>query len=294
MEQPEIFNKTFTGKVKSKNVIIHFLYAFADWQYFANQFFVSIGLLVMLIEAADLLKIVTLKGQYATVSIIIISLLFSIVRTFQKHNNFVPEGFENESKSAQRITNRMGFLWEFKLALILLKDKIFTADNSLSDIFENRTFIPITKSLSLPDYIEWIKLRPTNMLLMIETFKKLLYELINSITHPDGVAGAHLKILNAVESIGKLYACTVEFEVESRSLQPPAIFKRIHEIQKGWTKPVRQGIYQMINFLEKGAQIKKEKELKIKFDIKLGAPEAIQEFSEELNRITREINLDNF
>jgi hypothetical protein len=295
MEQPELISKEYTGRIKSKNVILHFLYGFTDWQYFANHFFVSIGLLVMLIEAADLLNIVTLKGQCTTISILIISLFFSIVRIFQKHNDTIPKGFEKEPKSAQRIANRMGFLWGFKLALILLKEKIFTTDNSLSDILENRTFVPITKSLSLPEYIEWIKLRPTNVLLMVETLKKLFFtDLVNLITHPDGDAGAPLKILNATERVGKLYARTVEFEIESRSIQPPAGFARIHEIQKGWTKPVRQGINQMINCLEKAAQTKKGKELKIEIDIKLEAPDAIPEFNEELNRISREINLDNF
>jgi hypothetical protein len=295
MEQPELISRKYTGKVKNKNIIIHFLYGFADWQYFANQFFVSVGLLVMLIEAADLLNIVPLKGKYSTISILIISLLFSVLRTFQKHNDTIPTGFEKESKSAQHIANRMGFLWGFKLALILLKDKIFTAENSLSDILENRTFVPITKSLPLPNYIEWIKLRSTNVLLMIEIFKNLLTnDLVNLMTHADCEAGAPLKILNATERIGKLYIRTVEFEIESRSIQPPEGFERIHEIQKGWTKPVQQGINQMINCLEKAAQTKKGKELKIKFDIKLEAPDAIPEFNEEVKRLSYEIQLDNF
>ena len=285
MEKPIAMQKTFIGKIKSKNIINYILQTFTDWQYLATQFFASLGLLWMLISALDFLLHIALHGAQIAVLVLIISICFAMFRSFIKSFNIVPEGFENASKPAQRIANRKPFLWQCKLALVLLKDYISSEDKELLGIIDKRCFTPITVSLSVKEYIHWAKLRPANLVSIIDTEKLLIADLLKAMTHIEGPDGGPRKILHIADSISKLYHHTILFEKEARNILPPEQFKRIHDIQKSWLNPIRRGIHQLLSCLESASSTKKNKSIEIQFPITIDCPDNIDEFMHELGRL---------
>lgn len=245
------------------------------------------GVLWTLIESASYFFHADLSGLYLYGALGVISIISAIVQSCFLYLKESPSGLENEPSNIQRIAVIRKPFWEYLLASSLLKEKLAQIDENLKGVLEGQIFVKVTKRPKITEYLEWIQLRPPNLLQMVDIAKRLLiFELPSAIKTTEETESSPKKILKCVERIKDLYQQTCDFEIESRRIQPPGGFEKIHEYQNGWSAVIRNGVKQMIDFLNDFSNANREKvNSPIHFTILFDEPKNIKEFELELKEI---------
>ena len=226
-----------------------------------------------------------LSGGSFYLGAIAASILAAAAWTTREYLNICPPGFELESKRTQRIAHVQRTKWEHALARQLLGEVLLDLDDELAALSEGRVFVPIEKRPHLAEYMRWVNLGPTNMLRMIDVAKKLLVlDLPSVLGSPDDPAKPQ-KIRKVVYRIRDLYKETVAFECSRRSVAPPEGAERRHELQFGWTDPVRDGVRQMFEFFDRILSLDSLTDQTVSFTVTMDEPDNIQEFCDELSRV---------
>ena len=130
------------------------------------------------------------------IAMLIICASVALFRCIHAYCLAVPVGLENESALAQKIARWKRPFWESALAHELMKCRIREPDQELDDIMNNRIHVPITRSMDVADYSQWLETRPANLLRILETEKQLLVvELASALTSK----GAGIEISELME-----------------------------------------------------------------------------------------------
>lgn len=246
------------------------------------------GVLWTLSEATYYYLRIDLAGSKPYIGTALLSLLAALVYTGYRYAHTVPEGFESENRMIQRLAHLKRPRWEYKLALCLLRDRLSSTDRKLSELLAGQCYVPISRKLEFSEYMKWLMTRPTNLLRMLAVAKKLLvFDLPNAMMATDDSEACPQHILQSVDRIDKFYHQIYEFELDGFSIEPPAGFEKIHQIQNGWTQVIRGGVHQLFEFLQQvlDVDLKKANTL-IAFTITIEAPTGLREFEEELGRLT--------
>lgn len=230
---------------------------------------------------------IDLTGPKPYIGMALLSLMAALVYTGRRYVHTVPEGFEPESRMIQRLAHLKRPRWEYRLGLNLLRDRLSSTDQKLSELLAGRRHVPISRKLEPSEYMKWLTIRPANLLRMVAVAKALLvFDLPNAMMARDNSEVYPQQILQSVERIDQFYLQIYEFELEGFSIEPPEGFEKIHQIQNGWTQVIREGVHQMFDFLQQvlDADLKKKNAL-IAFTITIEAPTRLKEFEEELDRL---------
>jgi hypothetical protein len=224
-------------------------------------------------------------------SCITISLILGVAKSITAYLNGNPQGLEEDSKVTHRVVILKKPFWEYKLASLLLHDRLNKIDARLEGLLSGKASVQITKSLSLEEYISWLKLRPTNLLNMVTVAKNLLiFELSSSI---GGEKTGSLEIRGLVklsDQIKNLYEAAYLFEIEGKQIDIPEGFNVIHEIQSAWVVVIRDGINQMFEVLDQISKRTAKDVHPINANIVFEEPPRIKEFEEELERLSDQDN----
>ena len=249
------------------------------------------GVIWTFVESGNYFFHLDLSGKYYYLLLIIISLLSAFIYSTLSYLKTPPDGLEKLPHHMQRIAILKKPFWEYRFAYVLLNDKLAEIDNHLLGVLNGQVYIEISKKPKISEYIDWIQLRPKNLINMIDIANKLLvFELPASLAATKETKIFYKNVLECIERIKDLYQKTCDYEIEGREITPPEGFDKIHEIQSGWSKVIRDGIKQILKFLEKISNLDKKK-LKdpIKFTIMFNEPEGINEFESELNNIKNNV-----
>lgn len=245
------------------------------------------GVLWTLSEATSYFLKIDLTGAKPYISMALLSLMAALVYTGYRYVHTVPNGFKSESRMIQRLAHLKRPRWEYRLGLSLLRDRLSSTDQKLSELLAGRRYVPISRKLEPSEYMKWLTMRPTNLLKMVAVAKTLLvFDLPNAMMARDNSDVYLQQILQSVERIDQFYQQIYEFELEGFSIEPPEGFEKIHQIQNGWTQVIRGGVHQMFDFLQQilDADLKK-KNASVAFTITIEAPVGLREFEEELDRL---------
>lgn len=201
-----------------------------------------------------------------------------------------PDGLENTSPRAQRIAHLQRTKWEFELAKILLAQRLGPIDREYTDLLNNATFVSSERPEDLRAYLRWIGSRHDNLFKMLEVAQQLmLRKLPLALVSTKDKAACPKAILSAVESLVIFYRDTVEFERQSRTVLPPPPFRRLHELQFGWTQPIRDAVLQLFQLMQQICDVDADTNVQIAFTITFPEPPRVNEFCAELNSLETQL-----
>ncbi|MRS13274.1 MAG: hypothetical protein EG823_09465 [Actinobacteria bacterium] len=272
---------TFTRK----SVGEHVLGLLRRWHSLLLTALAIFGVIWTMFEAPAYLLDADLRGARFYFGAVLASLLASVMWTVRQYLNDWPEGFEHESKAAKRIAHLQRTRWEHRLARQLLNDVLADLDDELGALLDGKVFVPITSNPDFAGYISWVGLAPASLLNMIDVAQQLVV-----MDLPSQLGAADLKtkeqgIRSAVYRIRDLYEATVEFERSRRAVQPPEGAERLHELQLGWTEPVRESVKQTFDFIDKVLATPSKGNHEVSFTVVIREPDNMDEFGRELKRL---------
>ena len=141
--------------------------------------------------------------------------------------------------------------------------------------------------MSTEQYSDWLQTRPENLLRIVSVAKQLLiFDLIESIHANSSNEVDYHNLTRIIELIKDVYKSAYEFEVEGREMKIPKEFETVHEIQAGWASVIRDGFHQMLEILQSVATRNKGDFSPLDKTIVFEEPPRIDEFCEELEKIT--------
>ena len=274
------------GSFSYKSFVDHGKDIFVRWPSLLLTTFVVFGAIWTVVESISYFFNISLDGWPSFVLALILAIVAAISHSIYASLRNYPEGLENESPVARSIAQIQRPKWEYRLARQILADKLFVLDRELTDILNGRSYIAVQTQMSLAAYVEWARLRPTNVLKMLEVAKKLLvFDFPATLLSQQDSTTKPAEIVASVERIRCLYSDTVAFERASHSVAPPEALENVHALQSGWTEPIRSGVQQMINFLDLVIDLNEKSDHTLESTITFDAPPNVEEFCKELTKV---------
>ena len=226
------------------------------------------------------------QGFLSFAIVIAIAIMIAFGRAIHSYITGCPSGLETESRSAQRIAQLQRPKWEFKLARQLLHDRVEMLDIELRNMLNNRTFVPVVQQLDVEGYTAWANMRPANALRMIAVAKQLLiYDFPEALVSTEEKPANPIKMVTVVERIQRLYSDTLEFERASVEIEPPSELAKLHGYAIGWTEPIRSGVHQLFDFLDRAIGLPPRAYQSLEFTILFEEPTNLSRFNTEMEQL---------
>ena len=283
------------GDEYQTSVVAHFTYkgmmdharALAThWRFFVLTAIGIYGALWTVFEAPAFLAGANLRNRGFYLSTFVVAVVGAFVWTIRNYVRDCPPGFEHESRAAQRIAQVQRPRWEHRLAGQLLTDIMLDLDDELQALSQGRVFVPVERRPDFAEYVEWAALAPDNLLRMVDVAQRLLILDLPTALASDDEAGKPHAIRTVVYRIRDLYRETVAFERSRRAVAAPEGAERLHELQLGWTDPVRDAVRQMFDFFDRILALEKTDNQTVAFTVVIGEPPNVDAFCKELDRIS--------
>lgn len=287
---PDDVQASHKGTLDYVSLVEHVGRAFQHhWKPFALAAVYVFGVVWSAVGASALFLEVEFSGWQPYLGVIGLSLLGGLSVLGLRYLGVVPEDFQQESREAQRLAHLQPERWRFKLARRLLHDRLTVIDRQLSDVVDGLQFVPIRERPDVERYVDWLRLRPTNLVGMVGVAKQLVvFDLPAALLSNESGRPSPQEILRRVERIETLYRQIYEFQIEGHSIEPPDGFNKVHEIQQRWALVISDGIQQMFDFFDEIVAVDlKGKDAKVEFTVEFREPGGIEEFNAELERLER-------
>lgn len=181
----------------------------AQWKSTIVYWIVMFGVFWGLIEASSFFfSEYNLNSHYVFALGVFMSLLISVIKNVIVYINTPPTALANETKKIHKIVLMKKAFWEYALVYELINNRISEIDKQLSDVLENRVHIPVTNSLDLQTYIEWLQRRPENLSRIVDIAKQLIiYDLMQVMHADESCEVDYSKLLNTVNLISNIQKC---------------------------------------------------------------------------------------
>jgi hypothetical protein len=266
----------------------------SQWKFFPIYCVGLFGIFWGLIEAANFFyPKFNLSNICVLFAGLIVAFVASLIRCIYIYLNSVPNGLANESSKIHKIAFSKKPYWEYAIAYELVKSRIHDIDQKLDDVISNRVHIKVTRTMYVEQYADWLQTRPENLLRIVDVSKQLLiFDLIEAIHANKENEVDYRNLIRVVELIKDAYKSAYEFEVEGREIKFPEGLGVVHEIQAGWASVIRDGFYQMLEILQSVATRRKGDFSPLDKTIVFEEPPRIDEFCEELDRISYEMKIE--
>ncbi|WP_146453499.1 hypothetical protein [Rubripirellula tenax] len=201
-----------------------------------------------------------------------------------------PEGLESLPANSYRIAHLQRSMWEFHFAKSLLAVLLGPIDREARDLADGKVFVPAESPQNFRAYHAWLSSRPTNLIEMVEVAKRLLVQdFPRAIQSTEEKAADPKLILDVCVAIQRVYAEAVAFERASRSLLPPERCERLHELQQGWSEPVRDATHQLFEILQSICDVDPNADSQLSFTIEFGELPQVDDFCDELSRLESQL-----
>lgn len=274
-----------------KSIWDHAKGVLAKWWLLPSAMIAGFGIAWTIAEAASTLFDVSMKEWPLYVAVLSLTLVLALGYAVKQYVTGCPEGLDGESAAARRLAQLQPPRWEFRLARQLLRDKLLSLDVELEDLLAGRVFVPIEKSLSIPDFLGWSELRPANVIRMATVSKQLIAVDLPASMAATGKQPADPRAILAIaDRIRELYLQTIVFERTNHSVSPPSGFESLHALQFNWTEPVRSALRQLLDFLDTMIEADLEGGF-VSFKITYETPPNVDAFNDETDRLRGELGM---
>jgi hypothetical protein len=270
-----------------KSVFDHVRGIFTRWRAMFVTALAVFGVVWTLAEATSYFLEVDLSGLGQLLIALIFSLVSSLAWGVYAYTMDAPPGLEHESVEARRIGQLQLPRWEARLARQLLHDAIDGFDEELVALQDGRVFVPIQQDLILPEYTDWATRRLANLRRMMEVALRLLVHDFRSSLMSSYTIHKPADIRSVVYRICEFYSATVEFEVDRLRIRPPEGGERLHELQAGWSEPIRQGVRQLFDLTDRLVTVDLQSEKNLSFTVTLESPPNVDEYCAEVDALQR-------
>lgn len=261
------------------------------WPLLAHSFAVF-ATLWTLIEATSFFgenETKPLKNGWFYAYLIVFSLVSGFVFSFIRYWNAPPKFAEHLPRSAQRIIKKQAKGWEFHLAQLLFVRSFERLDRRLEGILNGTSLIFIRPTMTVAEYMEYIRLRMNNMMRMGPVAHHIVTSFPKCFENDLSPEKRVELIERAVEKVEVFYKATIALEEELHSTGVPEGFEALHKMQSNWSEVARVPFREILQFLQslresvgiKGDIPKVERKLTME------APEKIEDFIRELSRLER-------
>lgn len=250
----------------------------------------AFGTLWMLTGAAMSFLEIDNPEMYLLIILILVSIVLATIGVLYRYVGAIPIGLENESRLAQKIAHIQRSKWEFRLAQVLLKEKLSLIDKDLDDLLNNRIHISAEQISDKQTYCNWLITRFANLERMLEVSVRLCITDLTKALEADEInPPAPGEIVAVTDKIRALYADTVAFEREGHAVIPPDGLEKLHELQLGWSVVIRDGVHQMFDFFDKVVAVDPKQQSAVNFTVNFESPSNIEEFCAEMDRLEDEL-----
>ncbi|MCP4678232.1 MAG: hypothetical protein GY854_22505, partial [Deltaproteobacteria bacterium] len=174
-----------------------------------------------------------------------IAVVCSVIARIWAYINTCPDGLEDLSPAARRVAHLQRTKWEFRFAKSVLAQLISPIDREWQDIRNDNVYMVATPPRDCRSYFKWLSGRTENLFRMLRVAKKtMLFEIPKALTSTEEEHAGPKKILDSLQTITQLYRESVAFEKSSLAIIPPEEFEKVHELQAGWSEPIRDAVHQ--------------------------------------------------
>ncbi len=198
------------------------------------------------------------RGLPSFALVLFFSFLLSTILTWRQYLNHIPAGFEAESAASNRIAHLMPAHWEARLAVSLLEPRLELLDQEMKTLEEQGVYVKIEKRIdSISEYTQWLTVRTDNLSAMLNTFHVIVIDdYLKTIYSTDGYSATPSANLDMANRVEKLYKSSIDFEYENLKTMPPKEWGNLYRLQLGWANPIREGIQELFQILEKARDVK--------------------------------------
>lgn len=222
-------------------------------------------------------------------SVFVFSIAVTMYRAYLEQKEYVPEPLKSESLKTKKIFKKQQCGWNIELAKQMLEERIKESEATLNRIKKGTKFIK-PKEIEYQDYIIWLKTRPEIIERLLKSTTSLCIKELPSIIAKTTSENELQNLKSEIEALEDLFESVKNSEIECHEIIPPEEFESLHEMTYGWTDPIRDGIKQLIDILNKIANIDKEKLINgtVKVPsliIEIDEPQNIDEFCRRIEDI---------
>ena len=217
------------------------------------------------------------------------ALAVCIYRAIKAYVGYVPEALAHESLVAKKIYRYGRSGWPFALAKEMLADRISSIDRKLRRVETGAEFIAPTH-LPASDYLSWLQRRPELLQRLVRAVGVQCTDDLPRILAVTTGDVSLTEVKDAVEQLALLYEAAADFELDVRSVKPPEHLVSIHRMTFGWSDPIRTGIAEFVEVLDRISKlnvkrVKSGKEALPDFGIVFKSPANIGEFCDALEEL---------
>lgn len=221
--------------------------------------------------------------------VFVFSIAVTMYRAYLNQKQFVPEPLKSESLKTQKIFRKQQCGWNAKLAKQMLEERTKESEATLNRIKKGTKFIK-PREIEYKDYIVWLRTRPKIMDRLLKSATFLCIKKLPSIIAETTSEKELQDLKDGIEALEELFKSVKNSEIECHEIIPPKKFESVHKMTYGWTDPIRDGIKQLIDILNKIANIDREKikNGKVKVPsliITIEEPQNLDEFCKRLEDI---------
>jgi Predicted nucleotide-binding protein containing TIR-like domain len=143
--------------------------------------------------------------------------------------------FENETERSKFLAIKKPESWEFLLTSELLKTRLIEINRKYLELEKGLVFKP-SRKLDILEFLSWVRSTTTDILRLINIFKKIFEEELPKAFGEPGVPGNVYEIKYCVDKIAVVCNELLTWEYDVQSLDVQAEIKEAVDIMKGWTK----------------------------------------------------------
>ncbi len=219
-------------------------------------------------------------------SFLAISIAVSMVWRIYHYVNACPEGLEIVSNTGRRIAHLQRPLWQFRFAKSVLAQLLGPIDRECRDLLDGKVFVLAERPRDFREYYSWLAGRSENMLRMLKIAEQLmLIDFLKALTSTEDKTACPKKILDVSFAIQRVYQEAVNYERSSLAIFPPEGFERAHQLQVGWSQPIRDAILQLFEVLQQMLDVDYRKHTHLKYTIVFSECPNVDEYCSELHRL---------
>lgn len=141
-------------------------------------------------------------------------------KAIQRFRAYVPESLVAESKVTRAIYRKGVCGWQFSMSRQMLLERIGTFDRTLARVEEGAQYIP-PRILEVPEYMEWLQDRPRILIRLVHFVAVQSTSELPSVSAATSGEDDLFDLKDSIEQLLSLYKLAVDFELESRSIEPP-------------------------------------------------------------------------
>ncbi len=219
-------------------------------------------------------------------SFLAISIAVSMAWRIYHYVNACPEGLEVVSNTARRIAHLQRPRWEFRFAKSVLAQLLGPIDRECRDLLDGKVFVLGQHPRDFREYCSWLAGRHDNMLRMLEIAKQLmLVDFPHALASTEHKKASPKEILDVSFAIQRVYQEAVNYERSSLAILPPEECDMLHQLQVGWSQPIRDAILQLFDFLQRICDVDYRKDSHLEYTIDFGECANVDKYCNELDRL---------